>query len=64
MAKVETCVAKIGKPDLRNGMLTCGMPVTYVCAGEVMNGEPAPYTGWRHVYDGEYDHLGVPESGI
>lgn len=63
-SKVESCIVKVGQPDIVNGMETCGTPVFYAVAGEVVDGAPVKYSGWRHVYDGEYDHLGVPRSWV
>lgn len=63
-ASVQRCIAKIGEPDIINGMRTCGKPCTYVVAGQIVNGEPAVTTGWRHVYDDDYDHGAVNESWI
>lgn len=62
---VETCIAKIGRPDLRNGMRVCGKPTFYAAAGDIVDGRRVPYTGWTHVYpEHDADHGAVPESTI
>lgn len=62
--KVETCIAKVGQPDIENGMRTCRRPCFYAVAGDIVNGQPAIYTGWRHVYDEDLDHGAVNESWV
>lgn len=64
-SRVETCIVKIGQPDVRNGMLTCGRPAFYAEAGQIVDGESVPYTGWTHVYpEHNADHGAVPASLI
>lgn len=64
MEKVNLCIAKIGQPDLENGMRTCRAPVVWANAGDLVRGEPVTYTGWRHAEAGPFDHGGVPESWL
>lgn len=60
--KVKTCIVKIGEPDVAKGMETCRRPAFFACAGDIIDGRPAMYTGWRHVYDDVTDHHAVPEG--
>jgi hypothetical protein len=61
MGAVKTCIVKVGEPDLTEGMRTCGRPAFFANAGDIIDGRPAMYTGWRHVYDAA-DHHAVPEG--
>jgi hypothetical protein len=61
MGTVKTCIAKVGEPNLTEGMEVCGRPAFFANAGDIIDGRPAMYTGWRHVYD-EAGHHAVPEG--
>lgn len=61
MNQVKTCIVKTGEPSLTEGMEACRRPAFFANAGDIIDGRPAMYTGWRHVYDGE-DHHAVPEG--
>lgn len=61
---IQTCVAKVGEPDIERGMRTCGRPVFYAVTGQIVDGEPAAYSGWRHVYADDYDHGAVNAGWI
>ncbi len=59
--KTQKCIAKIGQPDVRNGMDVCGAETHWKNAGE----DGARYTGWYHVDDNiNRDHGAVPASMI
>jgi hypothetical protein len=64
MEKVETCVKKVGLPDLLNGMHVCGKLCFYANAGDTVGGMVIMYTGWRHVDNADQTHHAVPESWV
>lgn len=55
--KQDTCCAKLGKPDERNGMRVCGKPVEYL----VDDRTGGQLSGWYHHERGQ-DHPAVPAS--
>lgn len=57
MGETGVCIAKIGEPNEREGMKTCGVPVEYRAASDIVN-----YSGWYHVGPSTYDHHAVPKG--
>lgn len=56
----DVCAAKLGRPDVTNGMRVCRLPVVYLTAGERGN----TFTGWYHESGDVSDHHAVPESWV
>ncbi len=59
------CVKKLGKPDEKQGMRTCGRPVVYLTQAQALSSGRGEYSGYRHaeeVWDG--DHWPVPASWV
>ncbi len=60
----DICAAKIGEPNLTQGMRLCGQECEYVSAEQVHRHDGSTYSGWYHTDESITDHHAVPKRWV